>query len=306
LKLEKNIHGQKQAGHMWNSFLLVDKLTFIGFTKLLIDDCVFFHNDIIFMVYMDDDIFLGRDDSQLQEVIKEIQNLGLNIEDQGHPTDYVCVNIKKLKDSSYEFTQQGLIDSIINDIGLKDAKVKPVLAKVSLQLHTFKENPTFHLNFKYRSAVGKLNYLAQTTRPDIMYAMHQIAKYSSDPRHSHGEAILYLGCYLKKTCDLGLMFKPDPKKGYECYYGPDFSGNWNKEFTPLDLSTAKSRSGWIIFYSECPVSWASKLQSQIALSTTEAEYIAMSQALRDVIPIMTLLQEMREQDFKVICTEPYV
>jgi hypothetical protein len=104
LKLEKNIYGQKQHGHVWNSFL-VDKLTSIGFTMSLIDDCVFFHGDIIFMVYMDDGIFLGSNDSELQEVIKEIQNLGLNIEDQGHPANYVGVNIKKLKDGSYEFTQ---------------------------------------------------------------------------------------------------------------------------------------------------------------------------------------------------------
>ncbi len=72
------------------------------------------------MVYVDNGIFLGSNDSQLQEeeVIKEIQNLGLNIEDQGHPVDYVGVNnIKKLKDGSYEFTQQALIDSIIGDVG---------------------------------------------------------------------------------------------------------------------------------------------------------------------------------------------
>jgi hypothetical protein len=191
LKLEKNIYGQKQAGHVWNSFL-VDKLTSIEFTTSLIDDCIFFRGDIIFMVYVDDGIFLGSDDSQLQEVIKEIQNLGFNIEDQDHLADYVGVNIKKLKDGSYEFTQQALIDSIINDIGLKDAKVKQVPAKVSLQLQAFKNKPAFNLNFKNTSAVGKLNYLAQTTRPDIMYATHQIAKYSSDPRQSHGEAILCL------------------------------------------------------------------------------------------------------------------
>jgi hypothetical protein len=55
-----------------------------------------------------------------------------------------------------------------------------------------------------------------------------------------------------------------------------------------------------------PCLLASKLQSQVELSTTEAEYIAMSQALREVIPIIGLLQEMREQDFKVLCTEPYM
>jgi hypothetical protein len=139
---------------------------------------------------------------------------------------------------------------------------------VSLKLHAFKDKPPFDLDFNYRSAVGKLNYLAQTTRPDIMYVTHQIAKYSSDPRQSHGKAVLYLVCYLKKMRDLGLKFKPDPKKGFECYCDADFS---NKAFAPVDPSTAKSGSGWIIFYTGCPVSWASKLQSQVALSTTEAE-----------------------------------
>jgi hypothetical protein len=160
LKLEKNIYGQKQAGRVWNSFLM-DKLLSIGFTSSLIDDCVFFCDDIIFMVYVGDGIFLGNNDSKLQETIKDIQDLGLNIEDQGHPADYVGVNIKKLQDGSYEFTQHALIDSIINDIKLKDAKVKPVPAKVSLQLHKFKDEPPFNLDFNYRSAVGKLNHKPQ-------------------------------------------------------------------------------------------------------------------------------------------------
>jgi hypothetical protein len=278
----------------------------IGFTPSLIDDCVFFWDDIIFMVYVDDGIFLDNDDSKLQEAIRDIQDAGLNIEDQGHPADYVGVNIKKAKDDSYEFTQRALIDSIIEDVGLKDAKVKPVSAKVSQRLHAFKDEPPFDLKFNYRSAVGKLNYLAQTMRPDIMYATHQITKYLSDPRQSHGEAIIYLVCYLKKTHNIGLKFTPDPTKGFECYCDSDFSGLWNKEFAPVDPSTAKSRSGWIIFYAGCSVYWASKLQSQVALSTTKAEYIAMSQALPDVIPVMNLLQEMREQEPQVICIKPYV
>ena len=132
LKLKKNIYGQKQAGRIWNLFL-VDKLLSIGFTPSLIDDCIFFRVDIIFMVYVDVGIFLGNNDSKLQDTIKEIQDLGLNIEDQGHPADYVSVNIKKLRDGSYEFTQCSLINYIINDVALKDAKVKPVSAKVSLQ-----------------------------------------------------------------------------------------------------------------------------------------------------------------------------
>jgi hypothetical protein len=95
LKLLKNIYGQKQAGRVWNSFLM-DKLTSLGYTASLIHDCVFFCGDIIFMVYVDDGIFSGNNDAQLQQAITEIQGLGLNIEDQGHPADYVGVSIKKL------------------------------------------------------------------------------------------------------------------------------------------------------------------------------------------------------------------
>ena len=69
------------------------------------------------MVYMDDGIFLGNYDSKLQDAIKEIQDIGLNIDNQGHPADYVGSNIKKLQDGSYEFIQCALIDAIIDDAG---------------------------------------------------------------------------------------------------------------------------------------------------------------------------------------------
>jgi hypothetical protein len=124
------------------------------------------------------------------------------------------VNIKKHKDGSYELiTQRDLIISIITDAGLTDAKVKAVPAKVSpVQLHAFKKEAPFSLNFNYHLIVGKLNYLAQTTCPDIMYATHPIAKYSADPREPHSDAILYLVCYLKKTRDIGIKFNPDPSR----------------------------------------------------------------------------------------------
>jgi hypothetical protein len=98
LKLLKNIYGQKQAGRVWNSF--ANKLTSLGYASSLVDDCVFFCGDIICMVYVDDGIFLGNDDAQLLQAIKEIQGLGLNIKDQGHPADYVGVSIKNLATAS--------------------------------------------------------------------------------------------------------------------------------------------------------------------------------------------------------------
>jgi hypothetical protein len=88
-----------------------------------------------------------------------------------------------------------------------------------------KFKPKFALHFDYRSVTGKLNYLAQTLRPNIMYAVHQIARFLANPRKPHDEAILYFACYLIKTCDLGICFKPDPTKGFKCNCDADFSGN---------------------------------------------------------------------------------
>jgi hypothetical protein len=106
-----------------------------------------------------------------------------------------------MKDGSIGLSQHALIDTIIQDADLQDSKVKAVLAKVNEHLHAHLDKAPFSLNFNYQSMIGKLNYLAQTTRPDIMYAMHQLTKYSSHPREPHGDDALYLVRYLKKTRD---------------------------------------------------------------------------------------------------------
>ncbi|KAL7476460.1 hypothetical protein ACHAW6_002319 [Cyclotella cf. meneghiniana] len=126
--------------------------------------------------------------------------------------------------------------------------------------------------------------------PDIQYVTHMVAKYSSNPKQKHGQAIFF-------TLP-GLHLKPDTSKGFYCYTNEDFSGKWNKEFTELDPSTAKSRSGWFILYANFLL--------QVALSTTEAEYIALSQALRNVVPIMALLEEMTDHHFQIICKIPCI
>ena len=162
---------------------------------------------------------------------------------------------------------------------VRNSYTKHVPTKVALQLHAFKDSQKFAEKFNYRSIIGKLNYLGQTTRPDIVYVVHQVAKYSSDPRKEHGEAIIYMVKYLKAMRHVGIRFRPDPTKGFQCSCDADYAGNWNKQFAATDPSTAKSRSGWNIFHAGCPIIWASKLQLQVSLSTMEAETISMSMAL---------------------------
>ena len=77
----------------------------------------------------------------------------------------------------------------------------------------------------------------------------------------------------------------------------DCRGNWNKLTSFEDTSTAKSRTGYVIRFTGCPIVWGSKLQTQIVLSTTEAEYIALSTAMREVIPFINIIQDLKERNF---------
>eukprot|EP00957_Ditylum_brightwellii_P063137 4792129-Ditylum_brightwellii.AAC.1 len=110
---------------------------------------------------------------------------------------------------------------------------------------------------------------------------------------SHERAIRRIAKYLAGTADQGVVYKPDPKRGTECYVDVDFAVGWSKRDTdnPENLIY---RTGYIICYDKCPVFWSSKLQTEIALSAAEAEYIALSTAVREVIPFALVMEELTE------------
>jgi hypothetical protein len=115
-----------------------------------------------------------------------------------------------------------------------------------------------------------LTYLQGNTRQEISMATHQLARFCQDPRLSHEQATTRLGRYLAHTKDRGLVHEPDKSMGIECYDDADFAGGWNLA-TSADADNVMSRTGFVITYVNCPIYWASCLQTEIALSTAEAE-----------------------------------
>ncbi|KAI2511635.1 hypothetical protein MHU86_2701 [Fragilaria crotonensis] len=93
-------------------------------------------------------------------------------------------------------------------------------------------------------------------------------------------------------------------QSFDVYVDASFTGDWDPENAGWDPDTARSRTGYVILYASCPVIWASKLQSEIALSTTESEYLAISTATREVLPLMELVQEMQEHGCGLTATTP--
>jgi hypothetical protein len=195
-------------------------------------------------------------------------------------------------------TQPKLIQEILDDLGLKEnstSKTTPALSSTILQPMVDSED--FDEDWNYRSLIGKLNYLEKSTRPDIAYAVHQCARFASNPKKCHGVAIKHIGRYLLYTKNKGIICIPN-EESVECYADADFAGNWHAEIAAVDRATARSRSGYVIKYAGMPLTWGSKLQTETALSATEAEYISLSTALREVIPIIDYLCELRENGFK--------
>jgi hypothetical protein len=260
------------------------------------------------MLYTDDSILAGPTDRELDNVVASIKKVGLEITVETAVTYFLGVKITDKNDGTYELTQPQLISQVLKDLRLLNSNVagKNTPAPPKQVLRRFVESDAFDDNFDYRSIVGKLNYLEKSTRPDISCAVHQCARFVSQPKQQHGKAIKYLGRYLSTSADKGLLYKPDTSRKLECFVDSDFSGNWNKEEAQEDSDTAKSRTGFIIMYAGCPILWASKLQTHIALSSTEAEYIAISTAMREVIPLMDLMQEMNNKGFILSDTIPQI
>ena len=112
-----------------------------------------------------------------------------------------------------------------------------------------------------------LTYLQGTTRHDVSMSTHQAARFSIDPKISHERAVHRIGRYLKGTSSKGFIFRPKKVKILEFYVDVDVAGGWDKVDTS-NPESVMSRTVYVIKYDIFPVLWCSKLQSEIALSTT--------------------------------------
>ncbi len=134
-------------------------------------------------------------------------------------------------------------------------------------------------------------YLSSNTRLEISLANHQCARFSNDPRMPHGTALKRIGRYLLGTRDKGMIVRPSKDLTLDCYADADFAGLFSTS-DPDDPKSVKSRSGFIITRALIPVAWGGGLQSETALSTMEAEYIALSKALQILLPLRIVLDEV--------------
>ena len=295
LKLKKSLYGLKQSPRTFYQHLsqgLINR----GWTVSTIDHCLFMKDKMMCVIYVDDTIFTGPNQTQID---KEIEVLGIKqpneenpfeFRDEGELSTFLGIKIEKTTDGKFNLTQPGLIEKVLAASGMIDSNSNST-PSVLEPLGPDEYGESMNESWEYASIIGMLMYLANNTRPDIAHAVHACARYTHNPKKSHATAVKHILRYLKGTMLNGIILNLNNTHELNCYVDSDFAGQYN-QYHDQDQASIKSRTGYVIFYQGCPTLWVSKMQTQCALSTMESEYLALSQSMRDLIPLREILKEI--------------
>jgi len=242
-------------------------------------------------VYVDDVGIAFRTQSDLDHLLENLTKHDLRFTKEGTFTDFLGIKfIQDADNATITLTQRGLISKILTATKMQDCNGNRTPAPIKA-IGSDPGGDPMQECWSYPLIIGMLLYLSTNTRPDITFAVSQAARFSKNPKKSHATAIKTIIRYLKKTSDAGMCIKLNGTLNLECYVDSDFAGLHGREMD-RDATSAKSRTGYIITFGGFPIIWKSQLQTAVALCTMEAEYSALSSAIRVLLPIQSLLNEI--------------
>ena len=291
-KLQKSLYGLKQAGRVWNK-LLHSVLSSMGFQRAQSDHGLYiYHKDkvqIFVPVFVDDITLAGKDSSILDSIIKELSS-HFKLRDLGPTTQLLGMEIHRDRPNrTLCLSQNQFIIGLLSEHGLQDSKPvsTPLNPGTRLSTSMCPQNDaeaSEMQQYPYISVVGSLMYLALTTWPDIAYAAGVLARFNSNPGPTHWQAAKHVLRYLKGTVEQKLVYRPsDTPEPFVTYSDADHGGN---------PDNGKSTGGYVVKIGTGAVSWSSKLQSLVALSTTEAEHISAVEAGKEILWMRQLMGEL--------------
>jgi hypothetical protein len=289
LRLLKSLYGLKQGAKNWYD-ALYKALMELGFTRTEADHGVFYKevgkHIIIFVVHVDDGMVTGSSVSLINK-FKEDMNAKYRLTDLGAANWLLGIKITRdLVNKTLSLSQHAYIDAIITRFNFDDLRPSSIPIDPSAPLSKSQspsklEDIAKMRNVPYREAVGSLMYAAMGTRPDIAFATSTVAQFCDNPGWAHWEAVKRIYRYLKGT------------KNWELTYGGDERGLVG--YADADGASQEHRraiSGYVFMVDGGAVSWSSKKQELVTLSTAEAEYVAQTHAAKEAIWLRRLLTEI--------------
>ena len=286
LRLKRSLYGSKFAPRNWYMHLRQGLLQ-LGFKESEIDPCMLYKKNILMVLYVDDAGIAAPSRDIIDEFVQQLKDLDFDLDIEDDFNSYLGIGIEEFPDGSRHMTQKGLIKKTLQAAKMTDCNPNWTPCTQSA-LGSDPDGESFdQKQFNYASIVGMLLYLSNNTRPDITFAVSQVARFTHSPKKSHGQAVKSILRYLAKTSDKGIIVKPDGSFNLRCWVDADFSGLHNRE-PESDSASAKSRYGYNITFAGVPLVWKSQLISEICLSTLHAEYVGLVSAVRALIPIRSL------------------
>ena len=288
LRMVKSQYGIRSAPKLWFQHIS-GYFKKLGLEQSKYDPCLWYGRDIMLVQYVDDCGISAPTQGDIDKFIADLRKEGLMLTQEESFAEFLGIKFT-VNDGIHEMTQKGLIKKILEAADMMDCNPNSVPASQT-PLGADKEGDPMTESWNYRSIVGMLLYLSGNTRPDIVFAVSQVSRFSNNPRQSHATALKTILRYLKGTMDKGIIVRPKNGLDTTMDTDADFCGLFGTE-NPRDQESVKSRTGINIMVGGFPLFSKSVLQTHISLSTMEAEYSALSQGLRYLLPIKWLLEEM--------------
>lgn len=281
-RLNKSLYGLKQSGRQWHQRLDAT-LTEIGLKATETENCFYTmtrKDKILAMTVYVDDLIIATNDYKMFQQVKATLAEEFQIKDLGLLSYCLGIEYEQREPGVVALKQRKYIHDMLAKFSMTEGKTAPTPLEPKLKLSVDDEAPEVS-STEYRRLIGSLMYVAVGTRPDVAYAVSKLSRFCQNPKTTHWQSAKRVLRYLKGTADHELTFKDDGEQ-LTGYVDSDWAG---------DIDDRVSRTGYIFKLASAPIAWESRKQQSVALSSTEAEYMALTEATKEAVYIRKILNE---------------
>ena len=288
-KLKKSLYGLKQSGRNWNK-VLHDHLCTNGFTQNPVDHCVYKQgtdDGVVLVIIWVDDILIAASNETLMNQFKDTMKVTFRMKDLGKISYFLGIDFKQT-DGKITMSQERYITKMIEKFGMSDCKPRSTPCECkpddTNQFNNECVDPT-----KYREIVGSLIYAATCTRPDIAWAVSKLSQHLSKPKYVHLTMAKHVLRYLKGTLDYELVYERSSEPlQLIAFSDADWASSVEDRKSTTGYCFSLTKNGAVI-------SWKSKKQPTVALSTCEAEYMGLGSTTQESLYLIHLMQGMDDK-----------
>lgn len=276
VKLSKTLYGLRQASRQWYA-LLKKCLLALGFEQCLADSCVFRLMEggavvLILVVHVDDIFAVGK--KERCDQFGEDLNKMVPVKNLGELQWYSgCFYERDREAGRLKISQQTYTEELGEKFGVQWGGSIPLATTCKLWEFEVDEPNVGRI---FRELIGSLLWIALLSRPDIVNAVRAIARYCSAPKAIHMKAALGVLGYAVRTSSFGITFQKGAVEGLHliAFADADYASK---------AADRRSVSGGVVMCAGGPILWYSKTQKCVTLSTTQAEYVAMSDVGKEIL-----------------------